>query len=156
MSNCLIHNVLVCQKVLKSVKTHSDVTHSSNSATLSPDCTIIFAEHIFKILIMKFEPIDCHEMSAGEIVELMIKLNPDLKGPIKRQKVYVGATGNIEERLRRHKVDKPLFYARTASQRTAAKVEEIACSLGFCIGDVTHGGNGTNSHSIYVYAFEID
>ena len=105
---------------------------------------------------MKFEPIDCHKMSAEEIVELMIKLNPDLKGPIKRQKVYVGATGNIEERLRRHKVDKPLFYARTASQRTAAKVEEIACSLGFCIGDVTHGGNGTNSHSIFVYACDID
>ena len=105
---------------------------------------------------MELVILDCHEMSAEEIVELMIKLNPDLKGPIKRQKVYIGATGNIEERLRRHKVDKPLFYARTASQRTAAKVEEIACSLGFCIGDVTHGGNGTNSHSIYVYAFEID
>ncbi len=109
-----------------------------------------------KVIIMELVILDCHEMSAEEIVELMIKLNPDLKGPIKRQKVYVGATGNIEERLRRHKVDKPLFYARTASQRTAAKVEEIACSLGFCIGDVTHGGNGTNSHSIYVYAFEID
>ena len=102
---------------------------------------------------MKFEPIDCHKMSAEEIVELMIKFNPDLKGPIKRQKVYVGATGNIEERLRRHKVDKPLFYARTASQRTAAKVEEIACILGFCIGDAvfdiacgsrTHGNDAEN------------
>ena len=105
---------------------------------------------------MNFKPIDCHKMSAEEIVELMIKLNPDLKGPIRRQKVYVGATGNIEERLRRHKVDKPLFYARTASQSTAAKVEEFACSLGFCIGDVTHGGNGTNSHSVCVYACNMD
>ena len=105
---------------------------------------------------MNFKPIDCHKMSAEEIVELMIKLNPDLKGPIRRQKVYVGATGNIEERLRRHKVDKPLFYARTANQSTAAKVEEIACSLGFCIGDVTHGGNGTNSHSVCVYACDMD
>lgn len=105
---------------------------------------------------MKLQILDCHDLSAEEIVDYMIELNPDLQSLIKRQKVYVGATGNIEERLRRHKVDKPLFYARTASQRTAAKVEEIACSLGFCIGDVTHGGNGTNSHSIYVYAFEID
>lgn len=105
---------------------------------------------------MKLEILDCHDMSAEQIIELMIKQNPDLKGPIKRQKVYVGATGDIEERLRRHNATKVLFCARTASQRVAAKVEEIACSLGFCIGNVTHGGNGTNSHSIYVYAFEID
>ena len=64
---------------------------------------------------MNFKPIDCHKMSAEEIVELMIKLNPDLKGPIRRQKVYVGATGNIEERLRRHKVDKPLSHSRSGS-----------------------------------------
>ena len=105
---------------------------------------------------MKLEILDCHDMSAEQIIELMIKLNPDLKGPIKRQKVYVGATGNIEERLRRHNATKVLFCARTASQKVAAKVEEIACSLGFCIGNVMYGGNGTNSHSIYVYAFEID
>ena len=105
---------------------------------------------------MKLQILDCHDLSAEEIVDYMIELNPDLQSLIKRQKVYVGATGNIEERLRRHKVDKPLFYARTASQRVAAKVEEIACNLGFCIGNVTHGGNGTNSYSIYVYAFEID
>ena len=105
---------------------------------------------------MKFEPIDCHEMSAEEIVELMIKFNPDLKGPIKRQKVYVGATGNIEERLRSHNAKRILFCARTASQRVAAEVERVAAARGFNIGKVTHGGNGTNSHSIYVYAFEID
>ena len=105
---------------------------------------------------MKLQILDCHDLSAEEIVDYMIKLNPDLKGPIKRQKVYVGATGNIEERLRRHNATKVLFCARTASQRVAAKVEEIACSLGFCIGNVTHGGNGTNSHSIFVYACEID
>lgn len=95
-------------------------------------------------------------MSAEEIVELMIKLNPDLRSLIKRQKVYVGATGNIEGRLRCHNAKRILFCARTASQRVAAEVERVAASRGFNIGKVTHGGNGTNSHSIYVYAYEID
>ena len=105
---------------------------------------------------MKFEPIDCHNLSAEEIFRLMIKRNPALKGMIKRQKVYVGATGDIEERLRRHKVEKPLFYARTASQKVASEVERIAVTRGFNIGNVTYGGNGTNSHSVFVYACEID
>lgn len=105
---------------------------------------------------MKLDILDCHDMSAEEIVELMIKMNPELEGPIKRQKVYVGATGNIEERLRRHNATKLLFCARTANQRVAAKVEEIAVAYGFNIGDVTWGGNGTNSHSVCVYACEID
>ena len=105
---------------------------------------------------MEIEILDCHEMSAEEIVELMIKLNPDLQSLIKRQKVYVGATGNIEERLSRHNAKRILFCARTASQRVAAEVERVAAARGFNIGKVTHGGNGTNSHSVYVYAFEID
>ena len=105
---------------------------------------------------MEIEILDCHEMSAEEIVELMIKLNPDLRSLIKRQKVYVGATGNIEERLSRHNAKTILFCARTASQRVTAEVERVAAARGFNIGKVTHGGNGTNSHSIYVYAYEID
>ena len=80
---------------------------------------------------MKFEPIDCHEMSAEEIVELMIKLNPDLKGPIKRQKVYVGATGNIEERLRRHKVDKPLFMPELPVKEQRLKSRRLPVVLAF-------------------------
>ncbi len=95
-------------------------------------------------------------MSAEEIVDYMIKLNPELEGPIKRQKVYVGATGNIEERLRRHNAPRAIFCAQTANRRVAAKVEEVAHNEGFYIGDVTWGGNGTNSHSIYVYACETD
>lgn len=105
---------------------------------------------------MELDIKDCRSMSAEEIVDYMIELNPELEGPIKRLKVYVGATGNIEERLRRHNVTKVLFCARTASQKVAAKVEEVAHSQGFDIGNVTHGGNGTNSHSVFVYACEID
>ena len=98
---------------------------------------------------MKQEILDCHDLTAEQIVDYMIELNPSLRSLIKRQKVYVGATGNIEERLSRHNAKRILFCARTASQRVAA-------ARGFNIGKVTHGGNGTNSHSIYVYAFEID
>lgn len=105
---------------------------------------------------MELDIKDCRHMSAQEIVDYMIKLNPSLIGPIKRLKVYVGATGNIAERLRRHNASKVIFCAQTANRRVAAKVEEIAYSSGFCIGDVTWGGNGTNSHSIFVYACEID
>lgn len=105
---------------------------------------------------MELDIKDCRSMSAEEIVDYMIKLNPELRGPIKRLRVYVGATGNIAERLRRHNASRAIFCAQTANRRVAAKVEEVACSQGFNIGNVTHGGNGTNSHSIYVYACEID
>ena len=105
---------------------------------------------------MKLEILDCHDLTAEQIVDYMIELNPDLRCLIKRQKVYVGATGNIEERLSRHNAKRILFCARTASQRVAAEVERVAAARGFNIGKVTHGGNGTNSHSIYVYAYEID
>ena len=105
---------------------------------------------------MKLQILDCHDLSAEEIVDYMIEMNPDLQSLIKRQKVYVGATGDIEGRLRCHNAKRILFCARTASQRVAAEVERIAAAHGFNIGKVTHGGNGTNSHSIYVYAFEID
>lgn len=105
---------------------------------------------------MEIEILDCHDLSAEEIVDYMIEMNPDLQSLIKRQKVYVGATGNIEERLSRHNAKRILFCARTASQRVAAEVERVAATRGFNIGKVTHGGNGTNSHSIYVYTYEID
>ena len=105
---------------------------------------------------MEIEILDCHDLSAEEIVAYMIEQNPDLRSLIKRQQVYVGATGDIEGRLRSHNAKRILFCARTASQRVAAEVERVAAARGFNIGKVTHGGNGTNSHSVYVYAFEID
>ena len=61
---------------------------------------------------MELDIKDCRSMSAQEIVDYMIKLNPSLNGPIKRLKVYVGATGNIAERLRRHNASKAIFVRR--------------------------------------------
>ena len=85
---------------------------------------------------MEFEILDCHDLTAEQIVDYMIELNPDLRSLIKRQKVYVGATGNIEERLSRHNAKTILFCARTASQRVAAEVERVAAARGFNIGKV--------------------
>ena len=36
---------------------------------------------------MELQILDCHDLSAEDIIDYMIELNPDLKGPIKRQKV---------------------------------------------------------------------
>jgi hypothetical protein len=105
---------------------------------------------------MKLQILDCHDLTAEQIVDYMIELNPDLQSLIKRQKVYVGSTCNIDERLYRHNARENLiFCAQTAHQNVAAKVEELAYESGFNIGEVKWGGNGTNSYSIYVYAYRI-
>lgn len=99
---------------------------------------------------------DCRDYSAEEIIELMIELYPALEHRENRRRIYVGATGNIAERLYRHNAeDKVIFCAQTAHQNVAAKVEALAHDYGFNIGDVKWGGNGTNSYSIYVYAYRI-
>lgn len=106
---------------------------------------------------MELDIKDCRDYSAEAIIKCFIKQYPELKEKENRRRVYIGVTGNIEERLRRHNAkDNLLFCAQTAAQWVAAKVEEIANGLGFEIGDVSHGGNGTNSYSIYVYAYFID
>lgn len=109
-----------------------------------------------KAMVMKLEIIDCRDLSAKEIIDKMIRMYPWLEDPDNRRWVYVGATGDINERLYRHNAKRVLFCARTANQRVAAAVEEEALRLGFCIGNVKHGGNGTNSFSIYIYAYIID
>lgn len=98
-------------------------------------------------------PIDCRDLSAKEIVDYIIELNPDLRDAKNRKRVYVGVTGDIEERLRWHNAGVVLFRGQTASQAVAAAVEAEARRRGFYIGKVGHGGNGTNSYSIYVYAY---
>ena len=101
---------------------------------------------------------DCRNYSAKEIILLLFDLFPELQNNRKmRRRVYLGATNDVERRAREHKipVDKIIFCAQTANQRVAAKVEELAKELGFNIGNVDHGGNGTNSHSIYIYAYVV-
>ena len=106
---------------------------------------------------MELDIKDCRDYSAEEIINYFMELYPSLRNPANRRRVYIGVTGNIEERLYRHNAkDNLLFCAQTAALWVAAKVEEIANGLGFEIGDVSHGGNGTNSYSIYVYAYFID
>ena len=106
---------------------------------------------------MSERPLDCRLMSAAEIIDCLIELYPELENPANRRRVYIGVTGNIKNRLYRHNAkNNLLFCAQTAAQWVAAKVEEIAHGLGFEIGDVRHGGNGTNCYSIYVYAYFID
>lgn len=102
------------------------------------------------------EIIDCHCFSAKEILNLIIKQNPELRYIENRRRVYIGATSNIAERLYRHNARKVIFCAKTACQRVAAAVEAEALKMGFNIGNVKHGGNGTNSRSIYIYAYIID
>ena len=99
---------------------------------------------------------DFRDFSAEEIINYMIGLNPSLKHVANRRRIYVGATRNIEERLYRHNAkDEVIFCAQTAHQNVAVKVEALAYNLGFNIGSVKWGGNGTNSYSIYVYAYRI-
>ena len=95
---------------------------------------------------MEPDIIDCRNYSAEEIIDYFMGLYPSLENPANRRRVYIGVTGNIEERLSRHNAKRNLFCARTASQRVATEVERIAAARGFNIGKVTHGGNGTNSH----------
>ena len=99
------------------------------------------------------QQINCRDLSAKEIVEYIIELNPDLRDVKNRIRVYVGVTGNIEERLCRHNAIEVLFIGQTANQGVAAAVEAEARRRGFYIGKVFHSGNGTNSYSIYVYAY---
>ena len=99
---------------------------------------------------------DCRDCSAEEIIERMIELCPALEHRGNRRRIYVGVTGDIAERIYRHNAeDKVIFCAQTAHQNVAAKVEALAHDYGFNIGDVGWGGNGTNSRSIYVYAYKI-
>ena len=99
---------------------------------------------------------DCRHFSAEEIIKAIMNRHTWLKKKENRCYVYIGATKDIKDRLRRHKATKILFCAQTANRRVASKVEEVANRLGFNIGDVSWGGNGTNSYSIYVYAYMID
>lgn len=99
------------------------------------------------------EPLNCRDLSAKEIVDYIIELNPWLRDVNNRAMVYVGVTGNIEERLRRHNAREVIFRGQTANQGVAAAVEAEARRRGFYIGKVGHGGNGANSYSIYVYAY---
>ena len=69
------------------------------------------------------EPLNCRDLSAKEIVDYIIELNPDLRDLKNRKRVYVGVTGNIEERLRRHNAGVVLFRGQTASLAVAAAVE---------------------------------
>ena len=69
------------------------------------------------------QPINCRDLNAKEIVEYIIELNPDLRDVKNRIRVYVGVTGDIEERLRWHNAGVVLFRGQTASQAVAAAME---------------------------------
>lgn len=98
---------------------------------------------------------NCRNLSAQEIITAIIEKYPWLKCEENRRLVYIGATKDIGDRLRRHRAGRVLFCGQTANQMVAAKVEDIAYKMGFYIGGVSWGGNGTNSYSIYVYAYLI-
>ena len=107
---------------------------------------------------MEITIIDCRGYKAEQVMALLFDIHPELQNSkMKRKRVYIGVTNDINRRAREHNIsiDEIIFYAQTAAQWVAAKVEEIAHELGFKIGDVKHGGNGTNSYSIYVYAYVI-
>ena len=80
--------------------------------------------------------IDCRNCSAEEILRLLLDTYPSLYDTANRKLVYVCATCDVEERLRKHNVDidDVIFCAMTASRRVAARVEELAREMGFCIG----------------------
>ncbi len=107
---------------------------------------------------MKNTIYNCRHKSAEEIIAFIIELYPSLVERKNRKHIYIGVTGDIATRARAHNIstEEIIFCARTASRRVAAKVERIAHSLGFFIGNVSWGGNGTNSRSIYTYAYVID
>ena len=99
---------------------------------------------------------DCRDYTAQEILAFMIKKNPSLRQRAERRRVYVGASGNVAERLYRHNArERLLFCVRTAHRNVAAAVERLAREMGFCIGNVEWGGCGTNSHYIFVYAYRM-
>lgn len=101
---------------------------------------------------------DCRSYTANEILELLFDIYPEIANDRKcRKRIYVGATGNVKERVCYHKISigDIIFCAQTAHRNVATKVEEIAHEKGFYIGNVSYGGNGTNSKSIYVYAYVI-
>ena len=120
----------------------------------------MFFKTIFasKYLNMEDRSIDCKSYTAEEIISLLFDIYPELQNhQRKRKHVYIGMTNDIKRRTLEHNIsiDEIIFYAQTANQRVAAKVEELAKELGFEIGEVEHGGNGTNSYSIYIYAYVI-
>ena len=99
---------------------------------------------------------ECRDYTAKEILDFMIEENPSLQHRAARGRVYVGASGNVAERLYRHNArERLLFCARTAHRNVAAAVERLAHEMGFCIGNVEWGGCGTNSHSVFVYAYRM-
>ena len=107
---------------------------------------------------MEITSIDCRDYKAEQVIALLFDIHPELQNSSrKRKRVYIGVTNDIYRRAREHNIsiDEIIFYAQTAAQWVAAKVEEIAHEQGFEIGDVKHGGNGTSSYSIYVYAYVI-
>ena len=101
---------------------------------------------------------DCRDYTAEEIIDLLLDVNYELKyDRTRRKRVYVGATSDVKSRARDHNitVDDIFFCAQTTHQKVAAKVERLAKEAGFNIGNVSWGGNGTNSKSLYVYAYVI-
>ena len=107
---------------------------------------------------MEITSIDCRDYKAEQVIALLFDIHPELQNSSrKRKRVYIGVTNDIYRRAREHNIsiDEIIFYAQTAAQCVAAKVEEIAHEQGFKIGDVKYGGCGTNSYSIYVYAYAI-
>lgn len=107
---------------------------------------------------MEITSIDCRDYKAEQVIALLFDIHPELQNSRrKRKRVYIGVTNDINRRAREHNIsiEEIIFYAQTAAQWVAAKVEEIAHKQGFKIGDVKYGGCGTNSYSIYVYAYVI-
>lgn len=101
---------------------------------------------------------DCRDYSAEEIIALLLDVNYELNlGLTSKKRIYVGVTSDVKGRARDHNVplEDIFFCAQTANRRVAAKVERLAEEKGFNIGKVSHGGNGTNSKSLYVYAYII-
>ena len=101
---------------------------------------------------------DCRDYTAEEILLLLYDIHPELEyDKRKRKRVYVGVTGDVKGRAQDHKItlDEIIFCAQTTHRRVAAKVERLAHDAGFYIGKVAHGGNGTNSRSLFVYAYVI-
>ena len=64
---------------------------------------------------MEIKLFDCRDCSAAEILDYMIKLNPALRYAANRRRVYVGATGNIAERLYRHNARENLIFCAQTS-----------------------------------------
>ena len=67
-----------------------------------------------------------------------------------RSIVYVGVTGNIEERLRRHNAREVIFRGQTANQDVAAAVEDEARRRVFISGKSSMAGTERTA-ILYMY-----